>query len=117
MGAPNVLAGKGVKEWPMLGLIGSVEEEGVWVGVNYFVASTYVAAGKRFRNKVLIDNGIEMGSAVSTQTWLNTKTGYAFNTPMGWDRADATWYVYPAYERELAIWDLMDSIKPLSFAH
>jgi hypothetical protein len=89
VGTPNVLAGKGVKEWLMLGLIGSVEEEGVWVGVNYFVASDYVAAGKRFRNKVLIDNGIEMGSAVSTQTWLNKKTGYVFNTPMGWDRGDA----------------------------
>lgn len=114
VGAPNVLAGKGVKEWPMLGVIGSVEEEGVWVGVNYFVASTYVAAGKRFRDHVLIDDGVEMGSAVSTQTWLNKKTGYAFNTPMGWDRNDVMWYVYPAYERELAIWDLMDSIKPVT---
>lgn len=108
VGAPNLLAGKGVKEWPMLGVIGSVEEEGVWVGVNDFVASTYVAAGRRFRDETLIHDGIEMGSAVSAQTWLNEKTGYAFNTPMGWDRRDVTWYVYPAYERELAIWDLMD---------
>ncbi len=117
VGAPNMIAGKGVREWPMLGLLGSVQEEGVWPGVNYFAASTYVAAGKRLRNEKLIDDGISMGSAVATQTWLNKKNGYAFNTPMSWDRSDTTWYIYPAYERELAIWDLMESIKPLSFAH
>ena len=117
VGAPNLLAGKGVKEWPMLGLIGSVEEESVWVGVNDFVASTYVAAGKRFRDETLVHDGIEMGSAVSAQTWFNEKTGFAFNTPMGWDRRDVTLYFYPAYERELAIWDLMDSIKPVILTH
>jgi len=117
IGAPNMLAGKGVKEWPLLGVLGAVQEEGVWPGVNYFVASTYVAAGRRFGNESLINDGIEMASAVSTQIWVNNKNGYVFNAPMSWDRSDTTWYIYPAYERELAIWDLMDSIKPVSFAH
>jgi uncharacterized protein (DUF608 family) len=117
VGAPNMLAGRGVKEWPMLGVLGSVQEEGVWPGVNYFVASTYVAAGKRFGSRTLIGDGISMGSAVATQAWFSRKNGYAFNVPMSWDRADTTWYIYPAYERELAIWDLMESIKPFSFVH
>ena len=117
VGAPNMLSGKGIKEWPLLGVLGSVQEEGVWPGVNYFVASTYVSAGQRFRDKNLVKDGIEMGSAVSTQIWLNEQNGYAFNSPMHWDRGDTTWYIYPAYERELAIWDLMDSIKPVGFAH
>ena len=117
VGAPNMLVGEHIKEWPMLGVLGAVQEEGVWPGVNYFVGSTYVAAGRRFRNQTLINDGIEMGSAVSLQIWLNKRNGYAFNAPMSWDRNDTTWYIYPAYERELAIWDLMDSIKPVSFAH
>ncbi len=117
IGAPNMLAGKQVKEWPLLGVLGAVQEEGVWPGVNYFVASTYVAAGKRFGQQKLVDDGVEMGSAVSRQIWFNEKNGYAFNTPMQWDRTDTTWYIYPAYEREFSIWDLMDSIKPLKFAH
>jgi len=112
-----MLAGKGVKEWPLLGVLGAVQEEGVWPGVNYFVASTYVAAGRRFGNESLINDGIEMGSAVSKQIWVNNKNGYAFNAPMSWDRSDTTWYIYPAYERELAIWDLMDSVKHVSVAH
>jgi non-lysosomal glucosylceramidase len=111
-----MISGKGVKEWPLPGVLGSVQEEGVWPGINYFVASTYVAAGKRFRRKILVDDGIQMGSAVSAQVWLNQKNGYTFNTPMSWDRTDPTWYIYPAYERELSIWDLMDSIKPLEIA-
>lgn len=117
IGAPNMLAGKGVKEWPLLGVLGAVQEEGVWPGVNYFVASTYVAAGRRFGNESLIKDGIEMGSAVSKQIWANNKNGYAFNAPMSWDRSDTTWYIYPAYERELAIWDLIDSVKHVSVAH
>jgi uncharacterized protein (DUF608 family) len=117
VGAPNMLPGKGVKEWPLLGVLGAVQEEGVWPGVNYFASSTYVAAGRRFGDKSLIADGVEMGSAVSTQTWLNKNNGYAFNTPMSWDRNDTTWYIYPAYERELAIWDLLNSIKPVRLPH
>ena len=117
VGAPNMVAGKGVKEWPVLGVLGAVQEEGVWPGVNYFVGSTYVAAGKRFGSEALTDDGVEMGSAVSAQIWLNAKNGYAFNTPMSWDRNDTAWYIYPAYERELAIWDLLNSIKPVRFPH
>lgn len=77
IGAPNMLAGKGVKEWPLFGVLGAVQEEGVWPGVNYFVASTYVAARRRFGNESLIKDGIEMGSAVSKQIWVNNKNGYA----------------------------------------
>lgn len=113
IGAPTLLAGEGVAEWPYVGVVGSMQEEHVITGANFLVAATYVAAGRRFGDLDLRAKGLAMGEAVATQIWGDNANGFAFNAPEMWYRDDPRSYVYPAYERPLAIWALLDAIKPL----
>jgi uncharacterized protein (DUF608 family) len=116
LGAPDMIVGKGATEWPYIGIVGSVQEEQVTTGVNYFVASTYVRAGKRFNDSQLNQDGIKMATAVAAQIWQNDKNAFAFDAPESWQRDDASIYIYPAYERPLSIWDLLDNIKRLPWS-
>ena len=114
LGAPDMIVGKGATEWPYIGIVGSVQEESVTTGVNFFVASTYVHAGDRFKDPLLHEDGLKMATAVAAQIWENDKNAFAFDAPESWQRDDASIYIYPAYERPLSVWDLLDNIRPLA---
>jgi len=113
IGAPMMITGAGTKEWPFISILGSIMEEEVAPGANYFTGAIYYNAGRRFGDPKPSAKGITMATAVADQVYRNDKNGFAFNTPMMWNRDDTAHYIYPAYERELAIWDLIDAIKTL----
>jgi uncharacterized protein (DUF608 family) len=113
LGAPNMILPSGVSTYPYVGPFGTVEETEVWTGTNYEVASTYINAGKRFRDPALVDDGVTMASAISNQVWQTPSNGFAFDAPEAWHQNTTSLYRYPAYARPLAAWDDLESIRPL----
>jgi hypothetical protein len=113
LGAPNMILPSGVSTYPYVGPFGTVEETEVWTGTNYEVASTYIDAGKRFHDPALVNDGVAMASAISNQIWQTPSNGFAFDAPEAWHQDTTSLYRYPACARPLAVWDDIESIRPL----
>jgi uncharacterized protein (DUF608 family) len=94
---------------------GTIPFEVNWVvvGDNYAAAADYYAAGRRFNKPQLKSFALELAQGVATQIWLRPENGLAFAAPWSWDATDAKKYVYPGYSQALAVWDLLNTIKPI----
>jgi len=90
-----------------------VAEQEVWPSVNYVMGATYYDAGQRFRDPRLRRQGIQLGAAVSTQIWRVEEKGFQFDAPLGWNQSRTDHYDYPAFESDLAVWDLINAIQPV----
>jgi len=115
LGAPNMALPPGKATFPYVGFLGTRFETEVWPSVNYVAAATYYEAGARFHNPELQRNGLEMASAVATQIWQVEKNTFMFDAPIGWNQSRADLYTYPAFESNLSVWELLNTIKPLRF--
>ena len=113
IGSPNMALPPGSTGFPYVGFAGTTYEDGVWPTVNYFVGADYVTASERFKDPQLKREGIALGSAVATQVWQVDENGYQFNTPLQWNKTDAGRWIYPAFESNLASWELINAIKPV----
>lgn len=89
------------------------EVDWVMVGDNFAAAADYVDSGQRFRSQELQGFGIELGEAVAQQIWLKQENGLAFAAPWAWYPDNAQKYIYPGYSQALAVWELLEAIKPL----
>ncbi|MCU1528461.1 MAG: hypothetical protein JWP75_2224 [Frondihabitans sp.] len=112
IGYPNMIPTPGTTSFPYSGPFGLIYETGVWPTVNYFTGATYVRASARFRDRSLAAYGLSLGSSVATQIWQTPALGYEFNAPLQWEQADATKFIYPAFQSNLASWELLDAVKP-----
>jgi uncharacterized protein (DUF608 family) len=113
LGAPNMALPGDVTTFPYKGFLGYRDEQEVWPMANYAIGATYVNAGKRFDDPELTADGIEMGSAVANQIWQVESNGFQFDAPIGWNQSRSDHYTYPAFESDLAIWDLINAIQPV----
>ena len=113
LGAPNMALPPDVDTFPYVGFLGTRFETEVWPSVNYFIGATYYDAGTRFHDAQLRHRGVELGSAVSTQIWQVEENGFMFDAPIGWNQSRADLYTYPAFESNLAVWELINAIKPV----
>jgi hypothetical protein len=75
-----------------------------------------VRAGRRFHDAELRREGIELGTAVARQIWDVEGNAFRFDAPIGWNQSRADHYTYPAFESDLAVWELINAIKPLHLA-
>ncbi|MEN2739631.1 GH116 family glycosyl-hydrolase [Microbacterium sp. X-17] len=114
IGSPNMALPPGSTGFPYTGFAGTTYEDGVWPTVNYFMGATYVDAAKRFGSAQFRQTGIDLGSAVATQIWNVDSNGYQFNAPLQWNKADSGRWIYPAFESNLASWELINAIKPVN---
>jgi non-lysosomal glucosylceramidase len=117
LGAPNMALPSDVSEFPYVGFVGPRFEQEVWPSVNYVTAATYVMAGRRFNDAELLRDGLRLGELVSDQIWKVPENGFMFNAPIAWNQSRADHYDYPAFESNLAVWDLVDSLLPVSPRH
>jgi non-lysosomal glucosylceramidase len=85
----------------------------VVVGDNYVAAADYFDSGERYGAQQLQDFALELGEGVSRQIWLKPENGLAFAAPWAWFPHDTRKYIYPGYSQALAVWDLLQAIKPL----
>jgi uncharacterized protein (DUF608 family) len=113
LGAPNMALQPGQDTFPYVGFVGPRFEQEVWPSVNYVMAATYNDASKRFRDPELRANGIEMASSVATQIWQVEQNSFQFDAPIGWNQSRTDKYDYPAFESNLSVWEMIDSIKPV----
>jgi uncharacterized protein (DUF608 family) len=113
IGAPNMILPPGQTTWPLVGALGPYEETEVWAGSDFNAAATYYQAGARFGDPDLERDGIAMASAVATQIWDVPSNGFRFDAPEAWNEATTTLYRYPVYARPLAVWDVLNAIRPL----
>ena len=114
LGAPNMALPADVSTFPYKGFLGFRDEQEVWPMANYVIAAAYVTAGKRFHDSELTADGIEMGSAVATQIWDVPENGFQFDAPIGWNQNRADHYTYPAFESDLASWEVLNAIQPVN---
>jgi non-lysosomal glucosylceramidase len=113
LGAPNMALPPDVPTFPYIGFAGPRQEQEVWPSVNYFIGATYYDAGQRFSDRDLRRQGIKLGSAVSTQIWQVEENGFQFDAPIAWNQSRTDHYDYPAFESNLAVWELINAIKPV----
>jgi non-lysosomal glucosylceramidase len=123
LGAPNIAqAACGpssrapVSGGPSTGLVtppSAPEAYEVWTGTNYEVAATYIAAGRRFGDTTLTNDGLAMGQSIEQQVWEKAQNGLQFDPPENWSYNDAGSSRYPGYTRERAVWDLLDDVQPV----
>jgi non-lysosomal glucosylceramidase len=111
LGAPNMALPPGETTFPYVGFVGPRFEQEVWPSVNYFTGATYYAAGSRFHDDELKRDAVALGTAVSTQIWQVDENGFMFDAPIGWNQSRADHYDYPAFESNLAVWDLLDAMR------
>jgi uncharacterized protein (DUF608 family) len=114
LGGANMALPTGETSYPLVGPLGLNQEEDVWTGTNFFEAATYVAAGKRFGSTTLKNDGLQMAEATASQIWLDDANGYVFDPPEAWNQSTTSLYTYPAYVRATSVWDLLDTLQPLS---
>ena len=72
-----------------------------------------IRSADRFGDNGLRLFGLQLGAPVSLQIWDVADNGYAFNAPLQWNMTDAGKYIYPSFETDLAVWEVLDAIKPL----
>ncbi|WP_055930212.1 GH116 family glycosyl-hydrolase [Agreia sp. Leaf283] len=111
-GAINMGLPAGSTQYPLVGTSGTIYEPNVWPGANYAAGATYFAAGERFGSDRLKQDGLTMASAVSAQIWDVRENGYEFNAPFQYDAVNPARYIYPSFENNLAIWQLIDVVRP-----
>ncbi|WP_380161960.1 GH116 family glycosyl-hydrolase [Kineococcus sp. R86509] len=90
------------------------ETDWVMVGDNFSAAADYLTSARRFQQPQLRSYALELAQAVATQIWLRPRNGLAFAAPWAWFPDDAGKYVYPGYSQALAVWDVLEAIKPLT---
>jgi hypothetical protein len=84
-GATNMGPPSSTDGFPLVGPTGAIYELNVWPGANYAAGATYYAAGKRFGNENLKQQGLTMAFALSAQIWDVRENGYGFNAPFQCD--------------------------------
>ncbi|WP_270889710.1 GH116 family glycosyl-hydrolase [Pedococcus sp. 5OH_020] len=90
------------------------EAQWVWPGTDHLAAADFVKAGGRFSDPQLKAFGLELGRSISDQIWARPDNAFAFNPPCGWSDTSTYVYDYPAYSQALAVWGLMNAIKPIT---
>ena len=50
---------------------------------------------------------------MAIQIWLKPANGPTFAAPWAWYPHDPRTYIDPGYSQPLAVWDLLNAIKPL----
>ncbi|MFK0287545.1 GH116 family glycosyl-hydrolase [Streptomyces sp. NPDC090499] len=114
LGAPNMALPADVPSFPYVHpYLGTRFETEVWPSANYATAAAYYAAGRRFGDAALQQDGLEMAGAVATQIWQVPENGFQFDAPIGWNQARTDHYTYPAFESGLAAWEVLDAIQPV----
>jgi len=100
---------------PLLTRPGGLEgpEGNVPFEVDWVMLGDIFDSGQRFNAPQLKRFAIKLAEGVGTQVWLRPEYGLAFAAPWPWFPDDARQYVYPGYSQPLAIWDLLNAIKPL----
>lgn len=101
----------GQADYPFTGPQGHVYEPNVLPGAAYSAAANYVAAGKAFHDPSLTEQGVSMAQAVITQLWDTPSNGYAFDTPYIYSSQTPSRWVYPDFENNLSIWQLVDVLN------
>jgi len=118
VGPRNMILPPGATTWPALttlfGKAEPLQENDIWAGSAYFAAATWLRAGTRFNDRQLKAEGVAMGTAVADEIWQNSDNGFQFNDPDAWKYFNVALYTYPGYVRPLAIWEVMDAIKPIT---
>ena len=117
VGPINMILPPGVTTWPLLinlfGMHAAFQEPDVWSSTGYLAAATWYHAGERFADPQLKTEGIAMGVSVADQIWKYDDNGFAFDAPLGWKSYNPALYTYPGYSSPLAVWDVVDAIKPI----
>jgi len=98
-------------DYPFTGPQGHVYEPNVLPGAAFSAAANYVAAGKKFQDSSLTTQGVSMAQAVITQLWDTPANGYAFDTPYIYSSQTPSKWVYPDFENNLSIWQLIDALN------
>ncbi|MFJ4166926.1 GH116 family glycosyl-hydrolase [Microbacterium sp. NPDC089698] len=83
----------------------------IWPQANYAFAANLASAGQRFDDKSLISEGVDLASAVAGQLWDVREHGYEFNTPISYEADDTGSFLYPGWEGNLAVWQLVDVLE------
>lgn len=115
IGYPTMSLLAGESSYPYVGSLGLVYEQGVWPAVDEIAGTNFIRAANRFGDNALKVFGLQLGAAVSLQIWDVADNGYAFNAPIQRNMDDAGRYIYPSFETDLAVWELLEAIKPLKF--
>jgi uncharacterized protein (DUF608 family) len=102
---------EGVDEYPLVGPMGTVFEPSVIVGAAYSAAANYVSAGERFARPELTEMGLSLARPTIEQAWNSTTNGYAFNTPFLYSSEDPTKWIYPSFENNLSIWQMIHAYQ------
>lgn len=101
----------GGSDYPFTGPQGHVYEPNVLPGAAYSAAANYVDAGVQTHDRTLIKQGLSMANAVIKQLWATPANGYAFDTPYLYSSQTPSSWVYPSFENNLSIWQLIDVLK------
>ena len=99
---------EGTDEYPLVGPQGLIYEENVLPGAVFSAASSYLAAGQRFDDGGLVQSGLDMARKTIAQLWETPANGYEFNTPYMYGSAEPHRWIYPSFENNLAVWQLVD---------
>jgi uncharacterized protein (DUF608 family) len=100
----------GVTDYPLVGAQGLIYEPNVVPGAAFSAAATYVAAARRFDDTDLRDSGLQLAQSTIAQLWSTPAHGYEFNTPYLYGSGDPARWVYPSFENNLAVWQLVDAL-------
>lgn len=87
-----------------------VYEPNVLPGAAYSAAANYVSAGDRFDDARLMEMGAQLAQSTIDQIWLTPAHGYEFNTPYLYSSADPSQWIYPSFENNLSVWQIVDAI-------
>lgn len=101
---------EGVETYPLVGGQGLVYEPNVLPGAAYAAAANYVSAGRRFGDQELVDQGLSLAQSTAGQLWDTAANGYEFNTPYLYSEASPSRWIYPSFENNLSIWQLIDAL-------
>jgi non-lysosomal glucosylceramidase len=104
----------GASGYPLVGSQGLVYEPNVVPGAAFSAAATYVAAARRFDDSGLRDAGMQLAQSTIAQLWSTPAHGYEFNTPYLYGSANPERWVYPSFENNLAVWQLVDELRTTS---
>lgn len=106
MGVPE-----GASGYPLVGSMGLIFEPNVIPGAAYSAAANYVAAGEDFHDPGLTKKGVSMAESVITQLWDTSANGYQFDTPFLYGSQTPSKWIYPDFENNLSIWQLIDALN------
>lgn len=102
---------EGETEYPLVGPQGAVYEPNVVVGAAYSAAANYVSAGMRFDDPELTEMGLQLARPTIDQIWNSTENGFEFNTPYLYSSEDPSKWIYPSFENNLSIWQIVHAFQ------